>query len=76
VVDVGEEFNELRGVELRGRMVQMDGVLRNGSPNPVLQEPEKLFIRKYNPLSHDGRHNWLRLVPDKIVSWDFRKIRE
>jgi hypothetical protein len=22
----------------------------------------------------DGRHAWLRLVPDKITSWDFRKI--
>ena len=23
---------------------------------------------------HDGRHAWLRIVPDKIVSWDFRKL--
>jgi NADPH:quinone reductase-like Zn-dependent oxidoreductase len=22
----------------------------------------------------DGRHAWLRLVPDKITSWDFRHI--
>ena len=22
----------------------------------------------------DGRHAWLRLTPDKIVSWDFRKM--
>jgi hypothetical protein len=22
----------------------------------------------------DGRHAWLRVVPDKVVSWDFRKI--
>ncbi len=22
----------------------------------------------------DGRHAWLRVVPDKIVSWDFRKM--
>jgi hypothetical protein len=22
----------------------------------------------------DGRHAWLRLVPDKITSWDFRKM--
>ena len=22
----------------------------------------------------DGRHAWLRVVPEKIVSWDFRKI--
>jgi hypothetical protein len=24
---------------------------------------------------HDGRHAWLRLVPDTISSWDFRKIK-
>jgi hypothetical protein len=23
---------------------------------------------------HDGRHGWLRLVPEKITSWDFRKL--
>jgi len=23
---------------------------------------------------HDGRHAWLRIVPDKITSWDFRKL--
>ena len=23
---------------------------------------------------HDGRHAWLRLVPSKINSWDFRKL--
>jgi hypothetical protein len=22
---------------------------------------------------HTGHHAWLRLVPDKITSWDFRK---
>ncbi len=22
----------------------------------------------------DGRHAWLRLTPDKLVSWDFRKL--
>jgi hypothetical protein len=23
---------------------------------------------------HDGRHAWLRVVPEKITSWDFRKL--
>jgi len=23
---------------------------------------------------HDGRHAWLRITPDKIISWDFRKL--
>jgi hypothetical protein len=22
---------------------------------------------------NDGRHAWLKIVPDKITSWDFRK---
>jgi hypothetical protein len=25
-------------------------------------------------VERDGRHAWLRLVPEKIVSWDFRKL--
>ena len=24
-------------------------------------------------MHHTGHHAWLRLVPDKITSWDFRK---
>ena len=25
-------------------------------------------------VQRDGRHAWLRLVPEKVVSWDFRKL--
>jgi hypothetical protein len=25
-------------------------------------------------MHHDGRHAWLRLVPDKVTSWDFRML--
>jgi hypothetical protein len=28
-------------------------------------------VETYTP---DGRHAWLKVVPEKIVSWDFRKI--
>jgi len=38
---------------------------------------ERAFAAKYfglDELPHDGRHAWHRLVPDKIVSWDFRKL--
>jgi hypothetical protein len=48
-----------------------------GTPDARLAEPERLFARKYSgtdAMHHDGRHAWLRLVPDKITSWDFRKI--
>jgi hypothetical protein len=26
-------------------------------------------------MPHDGRHAWMRLTPEKVVSWDFRKLR-
>ena len=50
-------------------------------PAPVsrtdrLVEPERLFGEKYagGCFGHDGRHAWLRVVPEKITSWDFRKM--
>ena len=44
---------------------------------PELAEPERMFARKYagvDTYTPDGRHAWLKVVPEKIVSWDFRKI--
>jgi hypothetical protein len=38
---------------------------------------ELLVARKYtgrDEFAPDGRHAWLRLAPDKLVSWDFRKF--
>jgi hypothetical protein len=52
-------------------------VPRGAEPHPELAEPERLFARKYagvDEFTPDGRHGWLRVVPDKLVSWDFRKI--
>ena len=77
LVDAGEEYGELRGAELRGRVEVVGEVPRAGAPDPALEEPERLFARKYtggDTMGHDGRHAWLRLVPDKVSSWDFRKI--
>src|SRR3546814_6046735 len=42
-----------------------------------LDVPETLFARKnfgLEEMPHDGRHAWMRLTPEKIVSWDFRKL--
>jgi len=38
--------------------------------------PERLFADKYaeGRVRHDGRHAWLRITPEKMVSWDFRKL--
>lgn len=77
VVDDGVEYGDLRGVELSGTAVFVGEAPRTGEPCPELQAPEKLFAQKYfgmTEMPHDGRHAWLRLTPDAIASWDFRKL--
>ena len=88
VVDDGHHYHELRGVEVEGEAVMVGPVPRTGGEDqqaPELSEPERLMAAKYfDPASqaagtapgmvHDGRHAWLRITPDKIVSWDFRKL--
>jgi hypothetical protein len=76
VIDAGESYAELRGVELRGRVEVVGEVPRTGEPVPELEGAERAFAGKYGGgvLEHDGRHGWLRLVPDRITSWDFRKL--
>jgi hypothetical protein len=76
LVDSGHGYGELCGVEIVGTAQSLGEVPRVGEPNDELAEPERLFGDKYSggTFHHDGRHAWLRIVPDKIVSWDFRKI--
>lgn len=76
VVDAGIEYMELRGVEIEGTAETVGEVPRTGEPVPELETPEQLFADKYTggTMFHDGRHAWLRIVPTKIVSWDFRKL--
>jgi hypothetical protein len=83
LVDGGEEYGELHGVELRGRVDQVGEVPRTGQPGQPgepddgLAEVERRFARKYfgqDEMIHDGRHAWLRLVPEQVTSWDFRKL--
>ncbi len=77
VVDAGVEYSELRGVELSGAVAPVGDVPRTAAPDPDLATPERLFARKYMGGAEyvpDGRHAWLRLTPDKLVSWDFRKL--
>ncbi|WP_369218188.1 pyridoxamine 5'-phosphate oxidase family protein [Streptomyces flavofungini] len=77
VVDAGEEYGELRGVELSGTVEFVGEAPRTGEPCPELAVPEKLFARKLfgmDEMPHDGRHAWIRLTPDAIASWDFRKL--
>jgi hypothetical protein len=77
LIDAGEAYNELRGVELRGKLEIVGEAPRTGEPNQELAGPELLTARKYqgnDTFHYDGRHAWLRLVPEKITSWDFRKM--
>lgn len=75
VVDAGDSFAELRGVEMTGSVEQVGDVPRSATFDERLAEPERLFGDKYADGSFhaDGRHAWLRLAPDKVVTWDFRK---
>jgi hypothetical protein len=77
VVDAGEAYDELRGAELRGQAAIVGEVPRTGQPDPALDVVEGLFVAKYvgaGAMAYDGRHAWLRLTPDYIRSWDFRKL--
>jgi hypothetical protein len=47
VIDAGQEFSELRGVELRGKAEIVGEVPRIGKPNPELDVPERLLADKY-----------------------------
>jgi nitroimidazol reductase NimA-like FMN-containing flavoprotein (pyridoxamine 5'-phosphate oxidase superfamily) len=74
VVDDGHEYDELRGVTLSGRIEQADGDSR-------LPEVEREWSAKYLggeevPYRRWRNRVWLRLLPERIASWDFRKIPE
>ena len=77
VIDAGGPYTELRGVEVSGSVVPVGEVPRTGAPDPALARVEQLFAEKYTggvAVPPDGRHAWLRLTPEKLVSWDFRKL--
>jgi nitroimidazol reductase NimA-like FMN-containing flavoprotein (pyridoxamine 5'-phosphate oxidase superfamily) len=77
IVDAGEQYDDLRGAELRGSVMIVGEVPRTSAFDERVAGVELLFARKYmggDTMHHDGRHAWLRLIPEKIISWDFRKI--
>jgi general stress protein 26 len=74
VVDDGEDYDTLRGVT-------MSGSVETAEDDPRLHHVEREWSRKYlggGELPYRRWHGrlWLRLVPDRIASWDFRKIPE
>ncbi|CAM5242464.1 Pyridoxamine 5'-phosphate oxidase OS=Streptomyces aurantiogriseus OX=66870 GN=GCM10010251_49100 PE=4 SV=1 [Streptomyces aurantiogriseus] len=79
MIDSGEEYDSLRGVELSGTVEFVGEIPRTGELCAELDAVETLFARKnfaLNAMPHDGRHAWIRLRPEKIVSWDFRKLAD
>lgn len=78
VDDGGTDFMALRGVELRGSVEVVGEAPRKGDPLDELVGPEQLFADKYmggGAFRSDGKHGWLRLTTEKVVSWDFAKLR-
>ena len=75
-IDAGQDYMDLRGVEIRGAVSVVGDVPRTDAEDPELDVPERLFADKYTAgtIVRDGRHAWLRVEADKIVSWDFRKL--
>jgi hypothetical protein len=74
VVDDGGIYDELRGVVLTG-------LVETAEDDPALAEVEERWSHKYlggNPPPYRRWRNrvWLRLLPDAVASWDFRKIPE
>ena len=76
LVDGGDEFMELHGVEVMGEAEVVGEVPRTSAPDPRSPRPSGCSARSTPAVAFvaDGRHAWLRVVPDKIVTWDFRKI--
>lgn len=77
VVDGGNEFFELCGVEIVGQAEVIGDVPRSDAQDPTLAVVEQVFGEKYSggTFYPDGRHAWLRVIPETLLSWDFRKAR-
>jgi nitroimidazol reductase NimA-like FMN-containing flavoprotein (pyridoxamine 5'-phosphate oxidase superfamily) len=79
-IDSGVDYLDLRGVEITGTVEVVGSVPRTGEPDDALAAIEKHFVNRYmgggDEMFHDGRHAWLRVTPNKIASWDFRKLAD
>jgi nitroimidazol reductase NimA-like FMN-containing flavoprotein (pyridoxamine 5'-phosphate oxidase superfamily) len=74
VVDDGDTYETLRGAVVTGRVEVAED-------DPRLREVERLWSDKYlggnePPYRRWRNRVWLRLVPERVASWDFRKIPE
>jgi hypothetical protein len=74
VVDDGDDYDVLRGVTIAGRV-------ERAGQDPRMPLVEEAWSRKYLgggelPYGRWRGRLWLRLVPERVASWDFRKIPE
>lgn len=77
LVDVGESFAEFAGIEVTGQGAPAGQVPHTTLGDPAVAAAEVAFGRKYldgEPLVPDGRHAWIRVEPESIVTWDFAKL--
>lgn len=74
VVDDGDTYDALRGVVVTARAARADD-------DPRVPQANQAWSDKYmggNPVPYGAWKNraWFRLDPERIASWDFRKIPE
>lgn len=77
VVDDGDDYAELRGVELHGEARSVGELPRTGEPVAELVAVEATYAAKYeiDPAGlYDGRHGWIRMDVSRELSWDHRKV--
>ena len=70
-IDTGHDYFELRGAVLYGRPEEVD------PDDPALPEVRTGFGDKYFggvEVPDVKSHQWLKMTPERVVSWDFRKI--
>ena len=73
VVDDGETYDTLRGVVVTGT-VEIIPVDASGLEDIERAWGEKLLNGNEPPYRRWKKRTWMRLEPDRIASWDFRKI--
>jgi nitroimidazol reductase NimA-like FMN-containing flavoprotein (pyridoxamine 5'-phosphate oxidase superfamily) len=70
VVDGGVEYVELRGAS--GRL-EYAFVAEDDVPHAVRVAFSRKYLHTDHPVEPADHHQWLRLVPATLASWDFRK---
>ena len=69
-VDTGVQYEDLRGAVLYGRFAP-------AGDDSGLPQVKEAFARKYwnlDAIPDLKSHEWLLVRPERVVSWDFRKI--